>query len=75
MFQRFLIMTWALSLIAIMAMSIRILFTSHDHCWSMGSRPYLACHLATCAFASVMGSLVGPSDSSPWNPVIHPWKS
>ncbi len=41
-------MTWALhmsrlSLIprAIMAMSVRILFTSHDRYWSVGSLPYL----------------------------------
>jgi hypothetical protein len=41
MFWRFLMMTWALSLIPIMAISVRILFTattssssSHDHRWS-----------------------------------------
>jgi hypothetical protein len=28
-------MTWALSLVPIMAMSVRILFTSHDRCWSV----------------------------------------
>ena len=38
-------MTWALSLVPIMAMSVRILFTSHDRCWSVGSLPYLLCHL------------------------------
>ena len=36
----FLMMTWALSLVPIMAMSVRILFTSHDRCWSVGSRPF-----------------------------------
>ena len=55
-------MTWALSLIRIMAMSVRILFTSHDRCWSVGSLSYLPCHLATCASASVVGSLASPSD-------------
>jgi hypothetical protein len=42
-----------------MAMSVRILFTtsSHDRYWSVGSLPYLPCHLATCAFAGVSGSL------------------
>jgi hypothetical protein len=59
---------------------------SHDHddrCWSVGSLqvPYLLCHwhLATCASASIVGSLAspGPSDSdhSPWNPTTHPLKS
>jgi hypothetical protein len=56
--------TWALSLIPIMAMSVRILFASHDHRWSVGSRPYLLCHLATWASASVMGILVSSSDCS-----------
>ncbi len=32
MFWRFLMMTWALSLVPIMAMSVRILFTSYDRC-------------------------------------------
>jgi hypothetical protein len=65
-------MTWAfkLSLVPIMAMSVRILFTSHDRCchwqWSVGrtSLPYLLCHLATCASASISGSLASPSDCS-----------
>jgi hypothetical protein len=39
-------MTWALSLVPIMAMSVRISFTSHDRCWSVGSLPYLLCHQA-----------------------------
>ena len=35
--------TWALSLVAIIAMSVRILFSSHDRCqcWTVGSLPYL----------------------------------
>jgi hypothetical protein len=53
--------TWALSLIPIMAMSVRIVFTSHDHRWSVGYLPYLFCHLASCASASVSGSLVSSS--------------
>ncbi len=54
----FLMMTWALSLVPIMAMSIRILFTSHDRCWSVGSLLYLLRHLATCASASISGPKV-----------------
>jgi hypothetical protein len=30
-------MTWALSLVAIIAMSDRTLLTSHDRCWIVGS--------------------------------------
>jgi hypothetical protein len=51
--------TWALSLVPIMAMSVLILFTSHVRCWTVGSFRYLLCHLATqkaCASASVSGS-------------------
>ncbi len=67
--RRFLMMTWALSslsLIPIVAMPVRILFTSHDRCWPVGSLPYLPCHwhLATCASASISGSLVSSSDRS-----------
>ena len=29
----------------LMAVSVRILFTSHDRCWSVGSHPYFLCHL------------------------------
>jgi hypothetical protein len=49
MFWRFLmvIRTWALSSVATIAMSVRILHTSHDRCWTVGSLPYLLCHLAT----------------------------
>ena len=42
-------MTWALSLVAIIAMSDRTLLTSHARCWIVGSLPYLLCHLTTCA--------------------------
>ena len=28
-------------------MSVRILLTSHDRCWSVGSLPYLLCHLSS----------------------------
>ena len=58
-------MTWALSLVAIIAMSVRILLISHERCWIVGSFPYLLCHLAICASASVSGSLVSLSDHSP----------
>ena len=58
-------MTWALSLVAIIAMSDRTLLTSHDRCWSVGSLPYLLCHLTICASASTSGSLVNLSDHSP----------
>jgi hypothetical protein len=34
--------TRALRLIPFMAVSVRILFPSHDRCWSVGSRPYSA---------------------------------
>ena len=57
MFWRFfkLIRTRALSLNLFLAKStrtqVRILLTSHDRCWSVRSRPYLPCHLATCASA------------------------
>ena len=34
-------MTWALSLVAIIAMSDRTLLTSHARCWIVGSLPYL----------------------------------
>ena len=54
-----------LSVIPLMAMSVRILFTSHARCWSVGSRPYLPCHLALCASASMVAILAGPSDHSP----------
>jgi hypothetical protein len=42
-----------------MAMSVCILFTSHDRYWPVGSRQYWPCHLATYASASIMDSLVG----------------
>ena len=58
-------MTWALSLVAIIAMSVRILFSSHDRCWIVGSLPYLPCHLTTCASASFSGNLASVSDHSP----------
>ena len=58
-------MTWALSLVAIIAISVRILFSSHARCWIVGSLPYLLCHLTTCASASISGSLVSSSDHSP----------
>ncbi len=78
LFWRFLMMTcqWALSLVPIMAMSVRILFTSHDRCWSVGSLPggpslseshwhtCSVCHLAICASASISGSLASSSDCS-----------
>jgi hypothetical protein len=50
-------------------MSVRILFNSHDRCWTVGSLPCLLCHLATCqcASASVSGSLA--SSESP----DHSW--
>jgi hypothetical protein len=56
MFWRFLIRTRALSLVPLMAKSVRILFSSHDRCWSVGSRAsiQLLCHLATCAPASMV---------------------
>ena len=50
-------MTWALSLVAIIAMSDRTLLTSHARCWIVGSLPYLLCHLTTCASASFSGNL------------------
>ncbi len=50
-------MTWALSLVPSIAISVRILFTSHDRCWSVGSLPNLLCHLAICASASITGRL------------------
>ncbi len=43
-------MTFALSLVTIMAMSVRILFTRHDRCWSLVYIPYLLCNLEICAF-------------------------
>ena len=58
-------MTWALSLVAIIAMSDRTLLTSHARCWIVGSLPYLLCHLTTCASASFSGSLASVSDHSP----------
>ena len=36
-------MTWALSLVAIIAMSDRTLLTSHARCWIVGSLPYWLC--------------------------------
>ena len=39
---RFVNWTCAFSLVALMAMSVRTLFTSHARCWSVGSLPYLA---------------------------------
>ena len=35
-------------------MSVRTLFTSHARYWSVGSLPYLACHLAVCASAIML---------------------
>ena len=58
--------------------------TSHDRrgCWSVGSLPYLPCHLLVatcqCASASIVGSLPSSSDHwhsgwhSWWNPTAHP---
>ncbi len=75
--SRFLMVTWALSLFAIMAMSIRILFASHVRCGTVGSLPpaYLLFHLATCASASFSGNLASVSDRLPWNPTTLPSKS
>ena len=39
-------MTWALSLVVVIAMSDRTLLTSHARCWIVGSLPYLLCHLS-----------------------------
>jgi hypothetical protein len=46
----------ALSLVALMAMPVRTLLTSHARCWSVGSLPgpYLACHLAAAVCASAI---------------------
>ncbi len=56
MVWRFVSWTCALGLVAFITMSIRTLFTSHARCWSVpvGSLPYLACHLAVCAFAIML---------------------
>ncbi len=75
MFWRFLMVTWALSLFAIMAMSVRILFASHVRCGTVGSLPYLLFHLATCASASFSGNLASVSDRLPWNSTTLPSKS
>jgi hypothetical protein len=54
--------TWALSLIPIMSMSVRIVLTSHDHRWSVGSFNTCSARcLASCASGSVSGSLVSSS--------------
>jgi hypothetical protein len=63
------------AVVAIIAMSVRILFASHVRCWTVGSLPYLFCHSATCASASFSGNLASLSNHSPWNPTTHPSKS
>jgi hypothetical protein len=63
--------TCALSLVALMAMSVRTLFTSHARCWSVGSLPYLACHLAVCESALQWGPAV-PAGVPCWVITIRP---
>ncbi len=65
-------MTWALSLVAIIAMSDRTLLTSHARCWIVGSLRYLLCHLTTCASASFSGNLEGWA--SPMQRQNVPWE-
>ena len=52
---RFVHWTGAFSLVALMAMSVRTLF-SHARCWSVGSLPYLARHLAVCEAAIMLAT-------------------
>ncbi len=62
-------MTWALSLVAIIAMSDRTLLTSHARCWIVGSLPYLLCHLTTCASASFYGAV--ERSARAWSPALQ----
>ena len=70
-------MTWALGLclVPIMAMSVRILLTSHDRCWSVGSLPYVpALPSSDLRRSERLSSLASSSDHSLWNPTTHPLK-
>ena len=65
MVWRFVSWTCALSLVALMAMPVRTLLTSHARCWSVGSLPYLAYHLAVCASAIMLATPASAFDCSP----------
>jgi hypothetical protein len=57
--------TWALSLVAIIAMSAdRTLLTSHDRCWIVGSLPYLLCAISQITAGVVANSAINSAPST-----------
>ena len=55
------------NLVAIMAMSVRILLISQDRCWTVGSLPYLlilALPSSDLPVSERLSSLASPSDHS-----------